>query len=83
MYNRTLVHYRNMLIFYRRNYKAIITIMYALVFIAIAELGVIGYFVFIKPPPQYYAVHDDGSLSGIKPLTQPNFNSGALSQWEN
>lgn len=82
MYNRALANYRNILIFYRHNYKAVITIMYVLLFIAIAELGVIGYFVFIKPPPQYYAVHNDGSLSAIKPLTQPNFDSGALSQWE-
>lgn len=83
MYNRTLANYRNILIFYRRNYKAVITIMYVLLFIASIELGVIGYFIFIKPSPQYYAVRDDGSLSAIKPLAQPNFDSGALSQWEN
>jgi hypothetical protein len=82
MYNRTLAHYQSMLIFYRRNYRAIIAFMYLLVFVAIVEFGIISYFVFIKPPPQYYAVHDDGSLSAIKPLTQPNFASSALAQWE-
>lgn len=82
MYNHELARNRNILIAYRRGYKTTVTFMFFLLFIAVCQLGIICYFVFIKPPPQYYAVHDDGSLSAIKPLTQPNFASGALAQWE-
>jgi|GEM_PF-2129931 len=82
MSSQWLTHNRNMLILYRRNYRATVSFMFFLLFIAVLQLGVICYFVFVKPIPRYYAVHDDGSLSAIQPLTQPNFGSSALSQWE-
>lgn len=83
MHNKSSSKQRNMLIFYRQYYKSLVTLLLILLFIAIAEFLVINYFVFIEPSQHFYAVHDDGSLSAIKPLAQPNFASGAISQWEN
>lgn len=82
MYNQALATNRNILIFYRRSYKAIVTLMYLLVMVAVLELLTIGYLIFVNPPPRFYAVHEDSTISAIKPLTQPNFASAALAQWE-
>jgi hypothetical protein len=82
MSSKELADQRSLMVLYRHSYRSAISLMLVLVLIAFAELLTITYFIFIKPAPEYYAVHDNGSLSAIKPLQQPNFGSGALAQWE-
>ncbi len=71
-----------LLVLYRRGYRKAISVMLGLILLAVIELLLIAYFVFSKPKPQYYAVHDNGTLAAIKPSQQPNFGSSALTQWE-
>lgn len=83
MYNKLVSKHRDMLYFYRRSYRSLVTVMLILIFIAIMEFLVINYFILVMPSAPFYAVHDDGSLAAIKPLAQPNVASKALAQWEN
>jgi len=54
--------------FYRKGFRKILTMVFALIMIAYALLGVIIYLHFTRPAPQYFVTTSGGRLIEISPV---------------
>jgi intracellular multiplication protein IcmL len=69
--------------FYRDNYRRVMMALLA-VFVLVGLLSATLFYLVTHPPePKYFAIHPDGTLIKLEPLSQPNMSPATLLQWAN
>lgn len=70
--------------FYRDNYRRIVIALFLLLFVILAQAGVIYYLLTHRPLPVYFATTNNGRVMRILPvvpLDEPNVPNSTLLQW--
>lgn len=68
-------------LFYRDSYRVVLLLLAIACVAIVLLLAALTYEITHRPQPQYFATTSDGKLIPLIPLSQPNLNSQALTQW--